>query len=133
MSKSSSRLPLSVANILLVSIFLVGAVTTAVLHNWIGTGLLTVLGLGGLGGAIYARRAGSRDITRINAIEYRDERDRMLARNGFAVVGAVALALSVVELVVATVLTSYYFIASIQLFILTVTWVSANSRAVRES
>ncbi|CAN5331408.1 hypothetical protein BH11ACT4_BH11ACT4_12840 [soil metagenome] len=133
MSKNSRRLPLSVTNIVLVSTFLAGAIASALLRNWLPTGLLLALGLGGLLAALYARRAGSRDITRINAIEYSDERDRMLARKGFAVVGAVALALSVVELVIAAMFTDYYWIASIQLLVLSVTWGVANSLAVRES
>ncbi|MEP6480380.1 MAG: hypothetical protein ABJA94_00040 [Rhodoglobus sp.] len=131
MSKSSKRLPLSITNIVLVSTFLAGAVVTAILHSWLAAPL-AALGVGGLLAALYARRVGARDITRINAIEYRDERDRTLAREGFAVVGAVALGLTVLELVLAVALTDYYWIVCVQLIILCVAWGVANSIAVRK-
>jgi hypothetical protein len=128
---SGNRLPISVVNAVLVSSFLLGAVSTAVLRNWPATSVLGALGVFGLAGALYARRDNARDITRVNAIEYRDERDRTVARNGFAVVGAVALVLSVVQVVVSTALTEHFWFAYAQLVVLSVTWSIANSLAVR--
>jgi len=148
MSKTTSRLPVSTVNAVLVAVFLVGAVVTAVLGNWLGTTLLGVLGIFGLIGALYARRADSRDITRVNAIEYSDERDRTIAQKGFAVVGAVALALSVLQVVLATIFaevvvqtgvsglsveTQIPLLPYIQLFILALTWGVANSVAARRT
>jgi hypothetical protein len=128
---SGNRLPISAVNAVLVSSFLLGAVTTAALRNWPAATVLGVLGLFGLGAALYARRDKARDITRVNAIEYRDERDRTVARNGFAVVGAVALVLSVVQVVVSTGLTEHFWFSYAQLLVLSVTWGIANSLAVR--
>ena len=148
MSKTTSRLPVSTVNAVLVAVFLVGAVVTGVLGNWLGTTLLGVLGIFGLIGALYARRADSRDITRVNAIEYSDERDRTIAQKGFAVVGAVALALSVLQVVLATIFaevvvqtgvsglsveTQIPLLPYIQLFILALTWGIANSVAARRT
>ncbi len=140
MSKTTSRLPVSTVNVVLVSVFLVGAIVTAILGNWAGTFLLGALGIFGFLAALYARRANSRDITRVNAIEYRDERDRIIARRGFAVVGAVALALGVVQVVAATVFIEYSATSIeialwpyVQLLILAGVWGIANSVAARRS
>ncbi|MDP9026624.1 MAG: hypothetical protein M3N46_03595 [Actinomycetota bacterium] len=159
MSTTSSRLPLSVPNIVLIGGCLAGAVTTIVLQNWFGAILLLMLGGGGLLSALVARRAGASDWLRINAIEYRDERDARLASHGFAVVGAWALVLATLELVAATIfvgavtLTSsgtvadgtisfstsassllgagLETIAALQLFVLALVWGIANTRAVK--
>ena len=156
---SSRRLPLSVPNIVLIGGSFAGAIVTIVLGNWLGAILLIVLGGGGLLSALLARRAGASDWLRINAIEYRDERDSRLAGHGFAVVGAWALALSTLELVAATIYvgavtltTSVHgpsgsvaftltrsgvlagaleAIAALQLFVLALVWGIANTRAVK--
>ena len=158
-SKRTRRLPLSVPNIVLVGVSFTGAIATIVLGNWLGAILLIVLGGGGLLSALLARRAGASDWLRINAIEYRDERDSRLAGHGFAVVGAWALVLATLELVAATIvvgavtLTSsgtlvdgtigFTFtgsaiiagvvqgIAALQLFVLALVWGIANTRAVK--
>ncbi|WP_245853183.1 DMT family transporter [Blastococcus aggregatus] len=54
--------------------------------------------------AIFARHPSSREITRVNAIEYRDERDKGIAQVGFSVVGVVALVVSAIEFVAVAVL-----------------------------
>jgi hypothetical protein len=161
MSTTSSRrrLPLSVPNIVLIGGCLLGAIATILLQNWFGTILLILLGGGGLLSALLARRAGASDWLRINAIEYRDERDSRLAGHGFAVVGAWALALATLELVAATIFVgavtlttsvsttagSVAFsltrsgvlagaleaIAALQLFVLALVWGIANTRAVK--
>ena len=158
-TSSRPRLPLSVPNIVLIGGSFAGALVTIVLGNWLGAILLIVLGGGGLLSALLARRAGASDWLRINAIEYRDERDSRLAGHGFAVVGAWALALSTLELVAATIFvgavtltTSVHgpsggvaftltrsgvlagtveAIAALQLFVLALVWGIANTRAVK--
>jgi hypothetical protein len=158
MSTTSSRLPLSLPNIVLIGGALAGAIVTIVLGNWFGAILLLIVGGGGLLSALLARRAGASDWLRINAIEYRDERDARLASHGFAVVGVWALALSTLELVAATIYVgavtlstsvhatggsiAFTFtpagilagtveaIAALQLFVLALVWGIANTRAV---
>ena len=159
MSSTSSRLPLSVPNMILIGVSFAGAIATILLQNWFGAIVLLILGGGGLISALLARRAGASDLLRINAIEYRDERDARLASHGFAVVGAWALALSMLELVAATIyvgaitLTSSVqlggatigfstssssilgagleAVAALQVFVLSLVWAIANTRAVK--
>jgi len=131
--KIISRLPLSTTNIVLLGTFFVGAIVTALTQNWLGTTLLLVTGSFGLAGAVYARRPDSRDITRINALEYRDERDRLLAKQGFAAVGAAALILAVIEFVLATILGQFVQFAASQVIVLCIVWAIANVRAVNRS
>ncbi|MEO7720439.1 MAG: hypothetical protein ABIS08_00825 [Pseudolysinimonas sp.] len=160
MSTTISRLPLSVPNMILIGGAFAGVIATVALRNWFGAGLLIFVGGGGLLSALLARRASASDWLRINAIEYRDERDSRLASHGFAVVGAWALALSTLELVAATIFVgaitlnssgtitdgtvtfvttsglgvvagALEAIASIQLFVLCLVWGIANTRAVK--
>jgi len=159
MSTTSSRLPLSVPNIVLVGGAFIGAIACVALRNWFGAILLLLVGGGGLISALLARRANASDWLRINAIEYRDERDSRLASHGFAVVGAWAPALSTLELVAATIFVgaatlttsierssvgiaftltgpalvaaAVEAIAALQLFVLAVVWGIANTRAVK--
>lgn len=134
MLKSSSHLPISTANTVLVSTFVVGAVTSGLMHNWFIAILLLAVGIGGLLSAMYARRPNSKDVTRLNAIEYRDERDRLLATSGFAAVGAAALIISVLELVLAAVLFQQLIrLACAQMLALCIVWGVANSAAVKRS
>lgn len=77
---------------------------TAIIGSWSGAGLLAAVGIAVLVMALHARRPNSGDITRVNAIEYRDERDRLLAQYGFSAVGVAALIVSAIEFVAVTVL-----------------------------
>ncbi|TFD49607.1 hypothetical protein E3T55_11045 [Cryobacterium frigoriphilum] len=132
--QTNNRSRISTINIILVSTLCVGATIAALTQNWVGAIWLLILGLSGLGAAFYARRPNARDITRINGIEYRDERDRDLARQGFATVGAAALILSVVEVVLAIIfLPQLVGVVSAQLLMLSVIWGMANSNAVKRS
>src|SRR5450631_2056724 len=108
MLKSVERLRISTINVVLVSALLLGALAEAALGEWQGAITFGVGGLCGLAGALNARRSGSRDVTRLNALEWRDERDRTLAQSAFAVVGAVALLMVLGEfiVIVATVTTA---------------------------
>jgi hypothetical protein len=131
---SVERLRLSPINMVLVGAFLLGALVAGGLGNRSGAALLGIVGLTGAGCALYARRPGSRDITRINALEFRDERDRTLARSGFAVVGAAAVLLVLVEFIVVMSLGirgSLFWAAWAQLMILCAVWGTANSVVVR--
>lgn len=132
--QTTNRFPISTTNLVLVSAFCVGAIVAALTHNWSGAILLLILGFVGLGIALYGRRPNARDITRINAIEYRDERDRNLAKQGFATVGAAALILSVLEGVLAILFyPALLGIAAAQLIALSAVWGIANSNAVKRN
>jgi hypothetical protein len=136
MLKSVDRRPISAINMVLVSAFLLGALAEAALGRWAGAGYLGFLGLGGLAGALYARRSGSRDVTRLNALEWRDERDRNLARSAFAVVGAAALLMVMAQFIVVVVAdpsagSPLVWIACLQALILCLVWGVANSLVVR--
>lgn len=93
--------------------------------------LLLVAGLLIFVSALYARSQNSSDILRLNAIEYRDERDRLLAKSGFAVVGVAALILSIAEFVLAAVFQQLLALASAQVLVLSAVWGIANSLAVK--
>ena len=128
MSKSNEqptrRQHLSTANIIIVAAFFAGAVASIALGKYPAAVVLVVVGLVGLVGALYATRSNARDISRINAIQYRDERDRLLAKEGFAIVGAAALILSIAEVVLATLIfpNPVYFVAVFQLLALCLVW-----------
>ncbi|HVL84371.1 MAG TPA: hypothetical protein VM367_08840 [Pseudonocardia sp.] len=135
---SRSRLPVSTTNAVLLNVCLAGGVVTAIVGRWLEAGLLAAVGLAVLAMAIYARRPNSRDITRVNAIEYRDERDKRIAQVGFSVVGVVALVVSVIEFVAVTVLVdnrdwppAVQLLPVGQLLLLCVVWGVANSIAAR--
>jgi phosphoglycerol transferase MdoB-like AlkP superfamily enzyme len=136
MLKSIERLPISAINLVLLSAFLLGALIAGALGSWTGAAYLGALGLIGLAGALYARRSGSRDVTRLNALEWRDERDRTLAKSGFAAVGAVALLMVLAQLIVVVVTDAghdspFMWVTLSQMLILYIAWGIANSVAVR--
>ena len=135
---SKNWLPVSRTNAVLVGVVLAGTVVTAIAGSWYEAGLLAAVGIAVLAMAVYARRPNSRDITRVNAIEYRDERDKQIAQAGFAAVGAVALVLSVIGVVLVVALADEYdsvaaakpFLVG-QLLALCVVWGVANFVAAR--
>ena len=129
--RAVARLPISLTNTLLISAFLLVAVVMVVLGN-VGTGLwVGFLAVMMIGVALYARRPDSRDITRLNAIEYRDERDKSLATEGFAAVGVAALILGMGVILTLTVLEQLSWLVVGFYLVLLVVWAAANSRAVR--
>ena len=137
---SKNRLPVSTVNAVLVGVLLAGAVVTAFAGSWFQAGLLAAVGLAVLVMAIYARRPSSRDITRVNAIEYRDERDKHIAQVGLSAVGIAALILSVIEFVAVAILTSQrdwppvlQLLLAGQVVLLALVWSVANSVAARRS
>lgn len=127
-----ARFPLSPINMLLVGLLTAGAATTAILGNWLGTAFLGFIAVFATVAARYARRPDSQDITRVNALEYRDERDRELARRGFSAVGATALILSLLAATVCIVLADPLLImlSCGQLLLLSIVWAVSNSRVV---
>jgi len=134
MLKSIERLPISAINLVLVSAFLLGALIAAALGSWPGATYLGAIGLCGLAGALYARRSGSRDVTRLNGLEWRDERDRNLAKSGFAVVGAVALLMVLAQFIVVVVTdadSAFVWVTCMQVLVLFIAWGIANSVVVR--
>jgi len=135
MSKSIELLRISTINRVLVGSLFLGAVIAGALGRWTGAVFLGVLCLGGLAAALAARRSDSRDVTRLNALEWRDERDRTLAKSGFAAVGTVALVMVLAQVIVLLVAGStgsaFMWVALVQLVILNITWSVANSIAVR--
>ena len=136
MLKNVERLRISTVNLVLVSALLLVALTEAALGRWQEAIIFCGGGLCGLAVALNARRSGSRDVTRLNALEWRDERDRTLAKSGLAVVGAVALVMVLVQFVVVVVTDAgpdspFMWLTLSQLLILNVAWGVANSVAVR--
>ena len=84
-----------------------------------------------------ARRPKSSDLSRVNGLECRDERDRLLARAGFSVGGGLAPIVSVVDAMAARIVRSVnpgsgpsqgsYWVASAQLMLFI--WVGAARTA----
>ena len=138
MSKTTSRVgsvlarsPISVANTIMVVVFLAGSGVLTLLGN-LGMALfLAYLGLAGLGVALYARRPNARDITRINSLEYRDERDRSLAAQGFAMVGVAALIIMLLAFIVTVFLREFNMYVVVIFLALLIVWAVANSIVVR--
>lgn len=135
---SKSRLPVSIPNVVLLAVFLLGAVVTAIAGSWFEAGLLAAVALATFAMALHARRPNSRDVTRVNAIEYRDERDKHIAQVGLSAVGVGALVLSAIEFVTVTVLTEVsdwppelQLLLTGQLVLLCIVWGVANSVAAR--
>jgi hypothetical protein len=132
MSTRTDRLPASRANLVLGAVFVAGVVATLALGLWAQAIMLGAMLLLGVFGIYRARRPGAGDVTRVDALEYRDERDRVIARDGFAVVGALALVLSLVEFVLVSVLLPDWILVPFgQTAVLCVGWGLANRAAAR--
>lgn len=138
MSTSRDRLPVSGVNAVLVGGFLLAAAVAALTGRWTPAVILAVAGVVGFSTALHARRHSSGDVTRVNALEYRDERDRQIARDGFAVVGVVALVLSGVAFLVVSMsrdgqeaAPAFQLLVAGQLLVLAVVWAVANYAAAR--
>lgn len=141
MSTKTSKLPVSLPNLILITSTFAGALVTGLLGNIPATGILLILAVGGVISALLARRPGASDWLRINAVEYRDERDKRLALDAFAVVGIVALIAALACVIAAalyagfvghTTLSIVLLTAStLQLFVLSIAWGWANTVVVR--
>ncbi|WP_317230308.1 hypothetical protein [Clavibacter sp. MX14-G9D] len=133
MSRTNERRGISRVNVLLVSVFGVGALVALIAGNPGSAFVLAFMGAIGFGGALQASRPGASDVTRINGLEYRDERDGRLAQQGFAVVGVAALVISVVAFVVTTLQGEIHWFIWGQMLALASVWAVANAVVVRRS
>lgn len=124
-------------NVVLLVGALAAAVVMAVLGRWVEAVVFAVVVLFLGASAVYARSGRSGDLTRLNAAEYLDERDRAAATQGFAAVGVTALLLGFALLVLATVLLEpgepMFLVLIGNLLVLAVAWGVANWVALRRS
>lgn len=133
-----NRLLFSTPNAIFIAVLVVGAVAAAIVGDWFYTVVLVAVGAGVSIAAIHARRPDSRDVARVNALEYHDERDRRIAQLGFASVGIAALILFAIEFVAVIVLAgpldwapAVQMLSAWHLVLLCVVWAVANSVAAR--
>jgi hypothetical protein len=126
------RPPVSRANAVIVGLLATGFVATLAGGLWVQAALLGAgLLLTGIG-VRRARRAEADTVTQVNAIQYRDARDRLIAQDGFAVVGIVGLALSVTAVLLTGVLLSgWVLVPAGQTLVLFSVWLLANGLAAR--
>ncbi|WP_010205339.1 hypothetical protein [Salinibacterium sp. PAMC 21357] len=122
---------ISAINVVLLCVLVAAAVVTGVTGNWFEMTLLLLAAVFIFASAVYARGQKASDVLRLNAIEYRDERDRLLAKSGFAVVGIVALILAIAEFILAAVFQELLALASAQVLVLSAVWGVANSVAAK--
>lgn len=124
-------------NVVLLVGVLAAAVVMAVLGRWVEAVVFAVVVLFLGASAVYARSGRSGDLTRLNAAEYLDERDRAAATQGFAAVGVTALLLGFALLVLATVLLEpgepMFLVLIGNLLVLAIVWGVANWVALRRS
>lgn len=131
------RFGMSWWNVVMVAVALIAAVIMAVLGRWGVAGIFVIVGLGLAGSAIYARSGSASDLTRLNAAEYVDERDRAVGTQAFAIVGVVALVLTMVVFVIGMALlepgSPMFLVLAGQMIALTIAWAIANLVALRRS
>ena len=77
--RAAGRAPLSRANVVLFAVLGLGLLATLALGLWPQAVVLGVALLIGVGGVVAAHRPGASDVTRVDGLEYRDERDRLIA------------------------------------------------------
>ena len=90
-----------------------------------------------------ARRPKSSDLSRVNGLECRDQRDRLLDRAGFSVGGGLAPIVSVVDAMAARIVRSmnpesgqsqgFYWVASTQSMLFIWAWSLANRVAAQQN
>jgi len=128
------RWPLSPLNTTLVAVCLVGALIALVAGRGLIALPLALAAVLGGGGAMLARRAGAGDLERVNALEYADERDRAAGVKGLAAVGAAALVLVMLQVVVSALAPGAISAATwgvVLLLALSAVWFVANWYFVR--
>jgi hypothetical protein len=123
---------MSRANFAICTVLLAGLVATIALglpREALLLGFALVLGVLGI---YRGRRVLASDVDRVDALEYLDERDRAIARDGFAVVGALALVVSTVEFVLMSALApDWAWLPTAQTLLLATVWAFANHAAAR--
>lgn len=134
-----TRLPVSPVNAGTIGLILAGALGTALVGHWRATVVLLLGAVAIFVMARYARRPEARDITRINATEYRDERDWRIAQGGLSAVGATALIVVFVEFLVLLIVLdddeppAALLVVGGHALLLFSVWAIANSRIANRS
>ncbi|WP_435080318.1 hypothetical protein [Clavibacter michiganensis] len=131
MSKTTERRGISRVNMILVGAFLLAAVVVLILGYTDRAITLAAFAVICLIQAVVAAQPEASDGTRIDGLEYRDERDRQLAQRGFAAVGVAAILLSCGAFLVRTMLGDLDWWLGGQVLVLVVVWGVANRIAVR--
>ncbi len=132
MSQKNDRrtLPVAPVNLILATGITLAGIAQIIAGNRALASALFTIAVLSLAAALYARRADSKDITRVNALEYRDERDRIIARRGFSGVGASALLLTVAEILGSSILApEHTWLSALQMIVLCTVWAIANHTA----
>ena len=118
-------------------VVLAGAVAMAVLGRWLVAAIFLAVVVLVVASAVYARSGRASDLTRLNAVEYLDERDRAVGTQAFAIVGVLALVLSMLVFILGTALlepdSPLFFVLWGQIIVLTIGWAVANLVALRRS
>jgi hypothetical protein len=123
---SERRLPLAPVNLVLCGVMALAAVVTLIIGQW-QEAVVVVIALAIMVVQLRrARRPDASDVRRVDAMEYRDERDRVIGTEGLAVVGAAAMILTMVEYVVALALHRWVILPLGQMVLLAVVWTVAN-------
>lgn len=95
--------------------------------------VIIVVSVIGVLASAYARRRGSGDLERVNALEYADERDRAAGGKALAAVGVTALIVSMAQFMVAALIDERVFVlvSAVQVLLLAIVWLIANWFFVR--
>lgn len=122
---------MSTANFVFLAAVLIVVVASAALGRWLGVVVFGLLFILQLATVLYIRANGrAGDVTRVNALEYSDERDRSIALHGLAAVGVAGLlgsaALFVWAVLAAPVGSVEYIGASLLFAALCLVWAIAN-------
>ncbi|WP_043668141.1 hypothetical protein [Clavibacter michiganensis] len=131
MSKTTERRGISRTNTVIVGVFLLAAVVALFAGYADRTLFLAAFAVIGLIQAVVAAQPEASDATRIDGLEYRDERDRQLAQRGFAAVGVAAILLSCGAFLVRTMMGDIDWWIGGQMIVLALVWGVANRIAVR--
>ncbi|WP_445442733.1 hypothetical protein [Clavibacter sp. km1a] len=131
MSKSTERRGISRVNVVIVGAFLLAAVVALIAGYADRAIFLAAFAVVGLIQAVVAAQPEASDATRIEGLEYRDERDRQLAQRGFAAVGVAAILLSCGAFLVRTMMGDIDWWIGGQMIVLALVWGVANRIAVR--
>ncbi|MBM7024600.1 hypothetical protein [Clavibacter zhangzhiyongii] len=133
MSRTTERRGISRVNVLIGTVFALSTVVLLVAGHADRAISMAVITVIFLIQAVVAAQPGVSDETRVNGLEYRDERDRQLAQRGFAAVGVAALLLSCGTFLVRTLMGDVDWWIAGQMLVLVAVWGIANRVAVRRS